>query len=149
MLMFTEQKLLFSWWPVEQNHIISAAVLVYWPGGEKRFFCVVTFFCHVWVSFTRRPAARNLHVELDGVHAEDGVSNVAQHVPTGGDAHKCRKLLQLLKLGLPPEQIWSLLSANIIYIPNVLNSCSQNWTWMSSILGFERVKLIHSSLMFK
>lgn len=50
------------------------------------------------------PAAWNLHVELDAVHAEDGVSDVAQHVPTGGHTHERRQLLQLLKLGLPPEQ---------------------------------------------
>lgn len=55
-------------------------------------------------SFTWCSAAWNLHVELDSVHAKDSVSYVAQHVSTGCYTHKCRQLLQLLKLGLPPEQ---------------------------------------------
>lgn len=53
---------------------------------------------------TWRSAPRNLHVELDGVHAQDGVSHVAQHVPAGCHAHEGRQLLQLLQLRLPPVQ---------------------------------------------
>lgn len=52
---------------------------------------------------TWRSAPWNLHVELDGVHAQDGVSYVAEHVPAGRHAHESGQLLQLLKLRLPPE----------------------------------------------
>lgn len=54
--------------------------------------------------FTWCPTPWDFHVQLDGVHAQDGVSHVAQHVSAGGYAHKCWQLLQLLELGLPPEQ---------------------------------------------
>ena len=51
---------------------------------------------------TWRPAARDLHVELDGVHAQDGLAHVAQHVVGGGHTHEGRQLHQLLELLLPP-----------------------------------------------
>ena len=70
------------------------------PGISKLSFKTKAFQC----PFTWCSAPWDLHVELDSVHAEDGVSNMAQHVSTGCYTHKCWQLLQLLKLGLPPER---------------------------------------------
>lgn len=63
-----------------------------------------SFNLQEWVPPTWRSAPRNLHVQLDRVHAQDGVSHVAQHVPAGRYAHEGRQLLQLLELRLPPAQ---------------------------------------------
>ena len=51
---------------------------------------------------TWRSAAWDLHVQLHCVHAQDGVSHVAQHVARGGYPHEGGQLQQLLQLGLPP-----------------------------------------------
>lgn len=55
-------------------------------------------------AFTWCSTPWNLHVELNSVHAQDSVSYVAEHVATRRYTHKCRQLLQFLKLRLPPEQ---------------------------------------------
>lgn len=92
MLMLTEQKLLFSWWPGEGRR------------QKKRCVSRVALSCG-WVvrrTLTWRAATRHLHVELHGVHAQDGVTDVAQHVVAGFHAHESRQLQQLLQLGLPP-----------------------------------------------
>ena len=47
-------------------------------------------------------AARHLHVELHGVHAQDGVTDVTEHVVAGFHTHESWQLQQLLQLGLPP-----------------------------------------------
>lgn len=92
MLMFTEQKLLFSWWPVQHEKRKKRR-----PPSRDVLRAAETFL--TWGS-----TSWDLHVELDGVHAQDGVSHVAEHVPAGCHAHKSGQLLQLLKLRLPPGQ---------------------------------------------
>lgn len=47
-------------------------------------------------------AARHLHVELHGVHAQDGVTDVTEHVVARFHTHESWQLQQLLQLGLPP-----------------------------------------------
>lgn len=61
--------------------------------------CTKGVVCSTWGA-----APWDLHVELDSVHAQDGMSHMAQHVSTGCYTHKGRQLLQLLELRLPPEQ---------------------------------------------
>ena len=51
--------------------------------------------------FTWCAGSRHLHVELDGVHAEDGVADVAEHVAGRHEAQEGGQLGQLLQLGLP------------------------------------------------
>lgn len=53
-------------------------------------------------ALTWRAAAWHLHVELDGVHAQDGVTDVTEHVVAGFHPHESWQLEQLLQLGLPP-----------------------------------------------
>lgn len=53
-------------------------------------------------TLTWRPAAWHLHVELDRVHAQDGVANMTEHVVAGFHSHESWQLQQLLQLGLPP-----------------------------------------------
>lgn len=43
----------------------------------------------------------HLHVELNGVHAENDVADVAEHVAGRDDPGECRQLHQLLQLRLP------------------------------------------------
>lgn len=52
---------------------------------------------------TWRPAAWHLHVQLHSVHAQDGVTHVAQQVPGRHHASERRKFGQFLKLLFPPE----------------------------------------------
>lgn len=47
----------------------------------------------------------DLHVELDGVHAQDGVSYMAEQVAGGNHPGKRRQLRQLLKLLFPSGQM--------------------------------------------
>ena len=54
------------------------------------------------VSLTWRAAAWHLHVELHSVHAQDGVTNMTEHVVAGLHSHESWQLQQLLQLGLPP-----------------------------------------------
>lgn len=62
--------------------------------------------CFVRHALTWRSAAWHLHVKLDCVHAQDGVTDVTEHVVAGFHAHESWQLQQLLQLGLPPyEQI--------------------------------------------
>ena len=61
------------------------------------------FVCATW-----RPAAWHLHVELHGVHAQDGVSHVAEQVPGRHHPGERWKLGQLLKLLLPPGTVHQL-----------------------------------------
>lgn len=100
--MFTEQKLLFSWWPVQQGKHEKCR-----PSTQDMLLRATEFAasldCRQECFLTWRSAPWNLHVELDGVHAQDGVSYVAEHVPAGRHAHESGQLLQLLKLRLPPE----------------------------------------------
>lgn len=51
---------------------------------------------------TWRPAPRDLHVELDSVHAQDGVSYVAEQVASRHHSGKRWQLTELLQLQLPP-----------------------------------------------
>lgn len=67
--------------------------------------------CFVRHALTWRSAAWHLHVKLDCVHAQDGVTDVTEHVVAGFHTHESWQLQQLLQLGLPPyEQI---LTANV------------------------------------
>lgn len=54
-------------------------------------------------TLTWRPAAWHLHVELDCVHAQDGVADMTEHVVAGFHSHESWQLQQLLQLGLPPS----------------------------------------------
>lgn len=57
--------------------------------------CVITWY----------PAARDLHVELHCVHAEDGVAHVAEQVAGRDDPSECRQLAELLELLFPPSGV--------------------------------------------
>lgn len=65
----------------------------------------------VWIrrvgarAFTWRPAAGNLHVELDCVHTQDGVTDVAEQVASGNHPGKRWQLGQFLKLLFPSAQL--------------------------------------------
>lgn len=48
------------------------------------------------------PTPGDLHVELNGVHAQDGVPHVAEQVPGRHDSSKGRQFAELLELLLPP-----------------------------------------------
>lgn len=50
---------------------------------------------------SRRPAVGHLHVKLHGVHPEDHVTDVGEHVGSGHDADEGWKLLQLVELCSP------------------------------------------------
>lgn len=52
----------------------------------------------------RDPAPRHLHVELDRVHAQDGVTHVAEQVAGGDDSREGRQFAELLQLLLPPGE---------------------------------------------
>ncbi len=52
--------------------------------------------CVVRRTLTWRAAAWHLHVELHSVHAQDGVTDVAEHVVAGFHTHESWKLQQLL-----------------------------------------------------
>lgn len=51
---------------------------------------------------TWRATAWHLHVELDSVHAQDGVTDMTEHVVAGFHSHESWQLEQLLQLGFPP-----------------------------------------------
>lgn len=49
----------------------------------------------------RRSTVRDLHVELHGVHAEDHVTDVGEHVRCRDDAGEGRELLEFVELRSP------------------------------------------------
>ena len=59
-------------------------------------------------------AAWHLHVELHGVHAQDGVTDVTEHVVAGFHAHESWQLQQLLQLRLPPYKQTRLIMRSIL-----------------------------------
>lgn len=54
----------------------------------------------------RSSTVGDFHVQLNGVHSEDHVTDVRQHVGCGHDAGKRRELLQLVKLCSPLSLVW-------------------------------------------
>lgn len=83
---------------------VVVLLMTWWGAQTERCLSRVPLSCD-WVvrrTLTWCAAARHLHVELHGVHAQDGVTDVAQHVVAGFHAHESRQLQQLLQLGLPP-----------------------------------------------
>lgn len=50
------------------------------------------------------PAAWDLHVELDCVHAENGVAHMTEQIPCRHHPHEGRQLTQLSQLQLPPAK---------------------------------------------
>lgn len=50
------------------------------------------------------PAPGHLHVELDCVHAQDGVTHVAEQVTGRDDSREGRQFAEFLQLLLPPGE---------------------------------------------
>lgn len=53
---------------------------------------------------TRCPAAWDLHIELYGVHAENGMAHMTEQIPCRHHPRKGRQLTQLSQLQLPPAR---------------------------------------------
>lgn len=85
--------LLMTWWETQAVFLIWKASLIWnikkHPPESRH-------------ALTWCTAARHLHVKLDSVHAQDGVTDVTQHVVAGFHSHESWQLQQLLQLGLPP-----------------------------------------------
>lgn len=102
--------------------------------------------CGVRHTLTWRAAAWHLHIELDSVHAQDGVTDVTEHVVAGFHTHESWQLEQLLQLGLPP------------YEKNFYRQCEmtrtlseltrQNFITKSHLLGSERSILVPNLMIF-
>lgn len=56
----------------------------------------------VFTSQTWCPAAWDLHIELNSIHAQYGMAHVSEQVPCRNNTSECRQLTQLSQLQFPP-----------------------------------------------
>lgn len=81
---------------------LSSFIEIY-PSLLHRINQSTTHASRVKCTLTWRATARHLHVELNRVHAQDGVANMTEHIVAGFHTHERWQLQELLQLWLPSK----------------------------------------------